>query len=179
MNKLCEQNSIERRITRSQQACTQACTRWGMPVTLTPCPSDCYCLVTKSSLTLSPPHGLQPAKLLCPRDFPGKNTGVGFHFLLQGIFPSQESNPCLLNWQASSLPLIHQQSSISMNNWYDLPFEAFMDEKNLRRWFLGNTGVHHLSRLPAFCVKGIFLTTNTCLSHQYWLSSSKLPDLSS
>ena len=28
--------------------------------------------------------------------FPGKNTGVGCHFLLQGIFPTQESNPCLL-----------------------------------------------------------------------------------
>ena len=29
------------------------------------------------------PHGLEPARLLCPWDFPGKNTGVGFHFLLQ------------------------------------------------------------------------------------------------
>ena len=28
---------------------------------------------------------------------PGKNTGVGCHFLLQGIFPIQESNPCLLH----------------------------------------------------------------------------------
>ena len=31
-------------------------------------------------------HGLQPAKFLCPWDFPGKNTGVGCHFLLQGIW---------------------------------------------------------------------------------------------
>ena len=29
------------------------------------------------------PHGLQPTRLLCPWDFPGKSTGVGFHFLLQ------------------------------------------------------------------------------------------------
>ena len=29
---------------------------------------------------------------LCPRDFPGKNTGVGDHFLLQGIYPTQGSN---------------------------------------------------------------------------------------
>ena len=39
--------------------------------------------------------------------FPGKNTGVGCHALLQGIVPTQESNPrlfCLLHWQASSLP---------------------------------------------------------------------------
>ena len=33
----------------------------------------------------------------------GKNTGVGCHAQLQGIFPTQGSNPCLLNWQAGSL----------------------------------------------------------------------------
>ena len=42
------------------------------------------------------PHGLQPTSLLCPWDFPGKNTGMGCHFLLQGIFPIQGSNPGLL-----------------------------------------------------------------------------------
>ena len=42
------------------------------------------------------PHGLQPAKLLCPWDSPGKNTGVGSHFLLQGIFPTQGLKPHLL-----------------------------------------------------------------------------------
>ena len=39
------------------------------------------------------PHGLQPARLLCPWKSRGKNTGVGGHFLLQGIFPTQGSNP--------------------------------------------------------------------------------------
>ena len=43
--------------------------------------------------------GLQSTRLLCPWDFAGKNTGVGCHFLLQGIFPTQGSNPCLLHWQ--------------------------------------------------------------------------------
>ena len=41
-------------------------------------------------------------------DFPGKNTGVGCHLLLQGIFSTQGSNPrllCLLHWQGDSLPL--------------------------------------------------------------------------
>ena len=42
------------------------------------------------------PHGLQPTRLLCPWDFPGKNTGVGCHALLQGIFLTQGSNPSLL-----------------------------------------------------------------------------------
>ena len=34
-------------------------------------------------------YGLQPARLLCPWDSPGKNTKVGYHALLQGIFPTQ------------------------------------------------------------------------------------------
>ena len=37
-------------------------------------------LVVSDSLQ---PHELQPTRLLCPWDFPGKNTGVGYHFLLQ------------------------------------------------------------------------------------------------
>ena len=38
-------------------------------------------------------------------DSPGKNTGVGCHFLLQGMFPTQGSNPQFLHWQAGSLSL--------------------------------------------------------------------------
>ena len=38
------------------------------------------------------PHGLQPTRLLCPWDSPGKNTGVGCHSLLQGIFSTQGQN---------------------------------------------------------------------------------------
>ena len=39
------------------------------------------------------PLGLQPARFLCPWDFPGKNTRVGCHFLLQGIFPNTGTEP--------------------------------------------------------------------------------------
>ena len=56
----------------------------------------CCCLITKSCLTLQP-LDLQPTRLLCPWDFPGKNTGVGCHLLLQEIFPTQGSNPHLLH----------------------------------------------------------------------------------
>ena len=48
------------------------------------------------------PQGLQPTRLLCVWDFPGKNTGVGCHTLLQGIFPTQGLNPGL-PLQADSL----------------------------------------------------------------------------
>ena len=44
---------------------------------------------------------------LGPWDSPGENTGAGCHALLQGIFPTQGSNPrllCLLHWQVGSLP---------------------------------------------------------------------------
>ena len=53
------------------------------------------------------PDSLRPRGLLCPWDSPGKNTGVGCHFLLQGIFPTQGWNPGLLHWQVDSLPLHH------------------------------------------------------------------------
>ena len=49
--------------------------------------------------------------LLCPWNSPGKNTGVGCCFLLQGIFLTKGSNPCFLHWQAGSSPLSHQGSS--------------------------------------------------------------------
>ena len=63
------------------------------------------CLVAKLNQTLLRPHGLWPARLLCPWDFSGKNTRMGCHFLLKGIFPTQGWNPCLLHWQADSLLL--------------------------------------------------------------------------
>ena len=44
------------------------------------------CAVMSDSLQS---HGLQPTRLLCPCNFPSKNTGVDCHFLLQGIFPTQ------------------------------------------------------------------------------------------
>ena len=55
------------------------------------------------------PHELYPARLLCPWDSTGKNTGVGCHALLQGIFLTQELNLhllCLLYWLVGSLTLI-------------------------------------------------------------------------
>ena len=41
------------------------------------------------------PRGRSPARLLCPWDSLGKNTGVGCHAFLQGIFPTQGLNLCL------------------------------------------------------------------------------------
>ena len=41
------------------------------------------------------PHGRQPTSLLCPWDSPGKNSGVGFHALLKGIFSTPLMSPAL------------------------------------------------------------------------------------
>ena len=59
-----------------------------------------------------------------PWDFPGKNTGVGCHFLLQGIFLAQGLNPRLLHLlhcQVDSLPLSHLGSS---------PFDGYFTENS-------------------------------------------------
>ena len=59
--------------------------------------SSCVVVLHHSPMSdsLQPP-GPQPATLLCLCDFPGMNTGVGCHLLVQSIFLIQGSNPCLL-----------------------------------------------------------------------------------
>ena len=78
-----------------------------------------WCMLSHSVLSdILWPHAPYPARLLCPWDFPSKNTGVGCHFLLQGIFLTQRSNlhlPLLLHWQADSVvTLSHRGSPVSL-----------------------------------------------------------------
>ena len=67
----------------------------------------CCSSVTNTSVT----QWTAAARLLCPWDFPDKNTSVGCHFLLHGIFPTRASNH-LQHWQVDSLPLSHPGSPI-------------------------------------------------------------------
>ena len=70
----------------------------------------CACMLRSSVMFNSmQPHGLQPARLLCPWNFQGKNNAVGCHFLLQVIFLTQGSNLIVVSpaLAASSLPLCH------------------------------------------------------------------------
>ena len=55
--------------------------------------SCCGCSVAQSHPTVLRPHGLEPTRILCSWDFPGKNTGAGCHFLLQGSLPSPGMEP--------------------------------------------------------------------------------------
>ena len=79
-------------------------------------PDSSFCplcfLVAQSCPTLLWPRGVEPTRLLCLWDFPGKNTGVGCHFLPQGIFLTQGSNLRFLHWQADSFPLSHYPRDI-------------------------------------------------------------------
>ena len=68
------------------------------------------CAQSLSCFQLLTPHGLEPARLLCPWDFSGKTTGVGCHLLFQGIFPTHGSNSHLLHCRQISLQLSHQGS---------------------------------------------------------------------
>ena len=76
----------------------------------------CVWSVAQSCLTL-PPHGLQPARLLCPWDFPGKSTGVGCHVLLQEIF---QVNCGLSSFHSTSVTAFLPDSPTS------LPFKVLL-----------------------------------------------------
>ena len=70
----------------------------------------CVCAQLLSRVRLFATPGPVDSRLLWSLNFQGKNTRVGCHFLLQGIFPIQVLNPRilhLLHWQADSLPLSH------------------------------------------------------------------------
>ena len=103
--KTCHQKNVHR---ISRLICTFSALLSKISVCVCVCLYVCvytHTLVVSDSVR---PFGLQPTRLVCPWDSPGKNTAVGCHALLQGIFPTQSSNPHLLSilhWQVGSLPL--------------------------------------------------------------------------
>ena len=131
------------------------------------------CWITSSSLQ---PCGWEPARLLCPWDSPGKSTGVGCHFLLQGIFPTQGSNLHLLHGR-KTLPadLSGKPSScVQKGN-----FQRFLKNRKKKKrkkthWKLifSWDGMGTILWISCFAVKGncfghIF-TIGMIRSHDYW-----------
>ena len=83
----------------------------GFPLFLPRPTSSGVCVWVLSRSVMSDslwPRGLWPARLLGPWDFPGKNTGAGYHFPFQQIFPTWDQTHFshLLHWLAGSLPLV-------------------------------------------------------------------------
>ena len=75
--------------------------------------------------------------LLRPWDFPGKSTGVGCHFLLQRIFPTQGSNPGLLLCRQMLYLLSHQGRSENLNISKLKRFELWDTMKDREAWLAG------------------------------------------
>ena len=76
----------------------------------------CVSHVAQSYLTLCQPPGLQPTRSLCPWNSLGKDTGVGSHALLQGIFPTQGLNPGLLYCRQILYHLSHKVSTVQFSS---------------------------------------------------------------
>ena len=90
----------DERITHANHTCrTKKCFQMGylqlklkISLTLLMDVFPLVCVLLPSCSNFLQPFGLWPSRLLCPLDFSGKNTGVGCHFFLQGIFLTQELN---------------------------------------------------------------------------------------
>ena len=95
-------------------------------------------LVAESCLTVCNPLDGSPPGFSVHGDSPGKNTGVGYHALLQGIFPTQEWNPGLLHckWLLYHLSL---QGSPGILGWVACPFSRGSSQ------FRNPTGVSYIA----------------------------------
>ena len=112
-------------------------------------------------------------QILCPWDSPGKNTGVGCHFLLQGIFLTQGSNQCLLHllhWKADSFtteppgkPLSKLYLSVKWRFWIVLCLKSFLFP-SVDFWFLRVCG--GWKNLLKIWLLGMFFLAPTLLCPQ-------------
>ena len=120
----------------------------------------CCCSVAESYQTLLLPDGLWLARPLYPWDFSGKNTGVGCHFLLQGIFPNQRwtcvscigrrIGSILYHWATWKASAWHKQTQATLNS------SAWL-LRSFRAW----PWCHHCPYLP--CLHWAWLNGTTLL----------------
>ena len=115
------------------------------------CVCVCVCVCVCESLIcvglLATPWTVA-CQLFCPWDFPGKNTGVGSHSLLQGIFLTQGSNLGLLHCRQILYHLSHQGSP---KHSYAIPQKNVPAADRLQINFF-------------FLIRRIFGSTYSCLS---------------
>ena len=91
----------------------------------------CAVLVAQLCLTLCDPVDYSPPGSSVHEDSPGKNTGVGCHALLQGIFPTPGLNPGLPHCRQILYWLSHQGSP-KILKWVAYPFSK--GSSQLRNW---------------------------------------------
>ena len=99
------------------------------------CCCCCFCQVASVVSDSVRPHRRQPTRLPCPWDFPGKNTGVGCHFLFQCMKVKRESKvtqSCLTfsDPMDCSLPgfSIHGIFQARVLEWGAIAFSVFSPE---------------------------------------------------
>ena len=122
-------------------------------------------LESKSDITQLCPTVCDTMDCRLPCDFAGKSTGVGCHFLLQGIFPTQGSNPGLLHCRQTLYRLSHQFSSVTQS------CPTLCDPMNHS---MPGLPVHH--QLPEFTEPRVHPVSDTIQpSHPLWSPSPPAP----
>ena len=128
------------------------------------CVSVCLCVLIHSVVSDSlRSHGLYPARPLCPQDSPGKNPGVGCHFLFQGIFLTRGSSLhflCLQQWQVDPfLPnyqgttnISHTKKHIPKATQFPLRIIDVSRLKSLEKWLMTISRKHNweIMNYPTF-----------------------------
>ena len=103
-------------------------------------------------------NSLWPHRLYSPWNSPGQNTGVSSLFLLQGIFPTQGSNPCLSHCRGILYQLSHKESPRILK-WVAYPFSSGSSQPR------NQTGVS--------CIAGGFLPTELS-GKPHWVKTTHL-----
>ena len=130
-------------------------------------------LVAQLSPTLCDPMDCSPPGSSVHRDSPGKNTGVGCHALLQGIFPIQGSNPGLLHCRKIPWRRTWQPTPVF------LPGESLWTEEPGGLQSLGSQRVGHDERLTISTNGGVLTALpsvypkRVCLRLSYWFGNLK------
>ena len=117
------------------------------------CVCVCVCVYALSHVWFLQSHEPYSTRLLCVWDSPGKNTGVGCHFLFLGIILMQGSNPHFLQLQGDSLSLSHLGSRFwqSIHN-QDNISKCFSTKFSLRK-SIWNDCQNIFFWIPNYCVK--------------------------
>ena len=123
------------------------------------------CLVAQLCPTLCDPMDCSPPGSSVPGDSPGKNTGVGCHVLLEGIFPTQGWNSGLLHCRWILYHLSHQGSPVSGS--HSILSDSLRPHVLYSPWNSPgqNTGVGRLSLLQE-----IFPTQVSCIAGRFFTS---------
>ena len=117
------------------------------------------------------PHRWQPTRLPCPWDSPGKNTGVGCHFLLQCMKVKSESEvtqscPTPSDPMDCSLPgsSAHGIFQARVLEWGAIAFSDSMFNGDLNGKEIQKRGDTHIQRADSLCCTA---ETNTTLESNY------------